>query len=88
SVSLPTFSTDRVRRQAGDAAPPAETPLILVGRDGRRRVVLAADLAAQRAGSRIGMAASKAQALVRDLARGERLSTARSRQTYDDGRLP
>ena len=42
-------------------------PLILVGHDGRRRVVLAADAAAQAAGLRIGMPASKAQALVRDL---------------------
>ena len=40
SVFLPTLSTDRVRRKAGDTAPPPETPLILVGRDGRRRVVL------------------------------------------------
>ena len=43
SVFLPTLSTDRVRRKAADTAPPPETPLILVGRDGRRRVVLAAD---------------------------------------------
>jgi len=42
SVFLPTLSTDRVRRKTGDAAPPPEAPLILVGRDGRRRVVLAA----------------------------------------------
>jgi len=46
------------------AAPPAEAPLVLVGRDGRRRVVLAADAAAQRAGLRVGMPATKAQALV------------------------
>jgi protein ImuB len=67
SVFLPTLSTDRVRRKAGDTAPPPETPLILVGRDGRRRVVLAADAAAQTAGLRIGMPASKAQALVQGL---------------------
>jgi hypothetical protein len=48
-------------------APPPETPLILVGRDGRRRVVLAADVAAQSAGLRAGMPASKAQALVQGL---------------------
>ena len=64
---VPTLSTDRVRRKAGDTAPPPETPLILVGRDGRRRVVLAADAAAQAAGLRVGMPASKAQALVRGL---------------------
>ena len=67
SIFLPTLSTDRVRRKAGDAAPPRETPLILVGRDGRRRVVLAADAAAEAAGLRVGMPATKAQALVRGL---------------------
>src|SRR5882672_10542386 len=64
SLFLPTWSTDRVRRTLGSAAPPAETPLVLVGREGRRRVVLAADTAAQRAGLRVGMNATKAQALV------------------------
>jgi protein ImuB len=67
SVFLPTLSTDRVRRKAGAMAPPPETPLILVGRDGRRRVVLAADAAAQAAGLRVGMPATKAQALVQGL---------------------
>jgi len=64
SLFLPTWSTDRVRRKLGSAAPPAEAPLVLIGRDGRRRVVLAADAAAQRAGLRVGMHATKAQALV------------------------
>jgi protein ImuB len=67
SVFLPTLSTDRVRRKAGDTAPPPETPLILVGRDGKRRVVMAADAAAQAAGLRVGMPATKAQALVQGL---------------------
>src|SRR6202161_2184678 len=67
SVFLPTLSTDRVRRKAGNTAPPPEAPLILVGRDGRRRVVLAADAAAHAAGLRVGMPASKAQALVQGL---------------------
>jgi len=48
----------------GSAAPPAEAPLVLIGREGRRRVVLAADAAAQHAGLRVGMPATKAQALV------------------------
>jgi protein ImuB len=48
----------------GAAAPPAEAPLVLTGRDGRRRVVLALDAAARRAGLRAGMPAAKAQALV------------------------
>src|ERR1700676_265545 len=64
SLFFPTWSTDRVRRKLGSAAPPAEAPLVLIGRDGRRRVVLAADAAAQRAGLRPGMPATKAQALV------------------------
>lgn len=38
-----------------------------MGRDGRRRVVLAADAAAQAAGLYVGMPAGKAQALVRNL---------------------
>lgn len=58
------WPTDRFRRKSGDAAPRPETPLVLIGRDGRRRVVLAADAAARAAGLRIGMPASKAQALV------------------------
>lgn len=56
-----------MRRKSGDASLPRETPLVLVGRDGRRRVVLAADSAAQAAGLRVGMPATKAQALVRGL---------------------
>lgn len=43
---------------------PPDRPLVLVGRDGQRRVVLAADLNAQSAGLRVGMPATKAQALV------------------------
>ena len=64
SLFLPTWSTDRVRRTLGDTAPPPDTPLVLVGRDGRRRVVLAADATARRVGLRVGMPATKAQALV------------------------
>ena len=67
SLFLPSWSTDRVRRNLGDAAPPVETPIVLIGREGRRRVVLAADAAALRAGLRMGTAATKAQALVSGL---------------------
>ncbi len=67
SLFLPTWSTDRVRRQLGGAAPPADVPLVLAGRQGRRRVVLAADGAAQRAGLHTGMTITKAQILVQDL---------------------
>jgi protein ImuB len=64
SLWLPTWPTDRVRRKLGAAALPVEAPLVLIGRDGRRRVVMAADAAAHRAGLRVGMPASKARALV------------------------
>src|SRR5258708_10104222 len=64
SLFLPTWSMDRVRRQLGGAAPPAEAPLVLVGREGRRRVVLPQEAAAQRAGLNAGMAVAKAQILV------------------------
>ncbi len=62
------WPTDRFRRKSGDAAPLPETPLVLVGRNGRRRVVLATDAEAQTAGLRIGMPASKEQALAPNLA--------------------
>ncbi|MBL7599235.1 DNA polymerase Y family protein, partial [Escherichia coli] len=39
-------------------------PLVLIGRDGNRRVVLAADAAAQATGLRAGMPVTKAQVLV------------------------
>jgi protein ImuB len=55
SVFLPTLPTDRIRRKLGADAPPAEAPLVLIGRVGRRRVVLAADAAAQAAGLHVGM---------------------------------
>ena len=45
-VFLPTLGTDRFRAMMGEAAPPPDTLLILVGRDGRRRVVIATDAAA------------------------------------------
>jgi protein ImuB len=64
SLFLPTWSTDRVRRNAGDAAPLAEAPLVLIGRDENRRVVTAADAAAQAAGLRVGTPVTKAQVLV------------------------
>ncbi|WGF91099.1 Y-family DNA polymerase [Marinivivus vitaminiproducens] len=62
SLFLPTWSTDRVRKV--DPALPPEAPLVLLGRDGRRRIVLAADTGAQAAGLRLGMPASLAQVMV------------------------
>ena len=67
SVFLPTWPTDRLRRVAGDAAPSADTPLVVAGREKNQRIVTAADAAAQAAGLRVGMALTKAQILVPDL---------------------
>lgn len=64
SVFLPTWPTDRLRRKAGGAAPPGDAPLIIAGREGSRRIVTAADAAAQALGLRCGMSVAKAQALV------------------------
>lgn len=64
SLFLPSWPTDRLRRTLGAAAPPVESPFVLTGRDGRRRVVLALDAAARRMGLHAGMPAAKAQALV------------------------
>ncbi|WP_449256018.1 DUF6504 family protein [Bosea sp. (in: a-proteobacteria)] len=68
SLFLPSWSIDRLRRKAGEEAPPPEVPLVLIGRDGNRRVVLAADAAARAAGLWPGMPATKAQVLVPGLA--------------------
>jgi protein ImuB len=48
----------------GAAASLAEAPLVLIGREGRQRVILALDAAARRAGLCVGMPVTKAQALV------------------------
>ncbi|MDN5567656.1 MAG: DNA polymerase Y family protein, partial [Paracoccus sp. (in: a-proteobacteria)] len=67
SVYLPNWPIDRLRRQAGDITASAEGALVLAGRVGNRRVVTAACDVAQADGLRVGMAISKAQALVPDL---------------------
>jgi protein ImuB len=53
-----------VRRTPGVAAPPPDVPLALIGRVGRRRVVVAADALARQGGARIGMPAAQAAALI------------------------
>ncbi|MGI4880933.1 MAG: Y-family DNA polymerase [Janthinobacterium lividum] len=76
SLYLPTWPTDRLRRHTGGSPDggtvPSEEggdapPLILVGREGRKRVVVAADAQARSLGIQPGMAASMAQALVTGL---------------------
>src|SRR5690348_710946 len=64
SLFLPTWATDRLRRRLDSTAPPPEVPLVLIGREGRQRVVTAVDRAAQGLGLYPGMAATQAQALV------------------------
>lgn len=51
----------------GPQAPAADKPLVLAGRDGNRRLVMAIDAAAQAVGLHVGMTVSKAQILVQDL---------------------
>ena len=68
SLFLPRWPTDRLRRKSGDDAPSRDVPLVLVGREGRRRVVTALDAAAESLGLRAGMAVAKAQALAPGLA--------------------
>lgn len=64
SVFLPNWPTDRLRRKAGDAALPADAPLIIAGRERNRRIVTAVDSNAQALGLCVGMPVTKAQALV------------------------
>lgn len=63
SLYLPRWPIDRLRRKSGDASPQHEAPLVLIGREGRRRVVTALDGAAESLGLRVGMPVAKAQAL-------------------------
>src|ERR1700737_3277855 len=67
SLYLPTWQTDRLRRKMGAAGPDAAMPLVLVRQTGRRREVVAANAAAIQAGLRVGIPATKAQALMKEL---------------------
>src|SRR5690348_5259740 len=62
SLFLPTWPTDRLRREKGAPAP--DEPLVIGGHDGRRRVVMATDQAAQALGVRPGLPLAEAQARV------------------------
>lgn len=66
SVYFPQLSTERIRRHAGEALP-ADRPLVVVARSGSKRWISGADPIAMKLGLRIGMPASKAQAMVADL---------------------
>ncbi|WP_353683106.1 OB-fold nucleic acid binding domain-containing protein [Mesorhizobium sp.] len=67
SLYLPSWSTDRLRRLTGAASPRADAPLVIVGRDGSRRMVTAADAAAVALGVRVGKALGLPEDLVRAL---------------------
>src|ERR1700742_2621032 len=67
SLYLPTWPTDRLRRKMAASAPDPAMPLVLVSQSGQRREVTAANAAAIETGLRIGMPATKAQALVKEL---------------------
>ena len=68
SLYLPNWPIDRLRRRLGDAAPPPEAPIVLIGRDRRRRLLTACNPAARALGLRSGMAATQAHALAPGLA--------------------
>src|SRR5215204_2080739 len=64
------WSTDRYRKNTGDA-PPRDKPLVIATKIGPRRVIVAADKAAQAVGLRAGLTVAHAQALVPELHVGE-----------------
>jgi len=64
SLYLPNWPIDRLYRRLDAAAPPPDTPVVLVGRDRGRRILAACNPLARTQGLRPGMAASQAQALV------------------------
>jgi protein ImuB len=66
SVYFPFLPTDRIRRH-GEGAIPAEKPLVVISRSGSKRWISAADTAARKAGLRVGMAASRAKAIIDDM---------------------
>jgi protein ImuB len=60
------WPTDRYRKNTGDA-PPRDKPLVMATKIGSRRVIIAADKAAQALGLRAGLTVAHAQALVPEL---------------------
>ncbi|MDC7675558.1 DUF6504 family protein [Asticcacaulis machinosus] len=67
SVYLPFWATDRMRRAMGNTAPSADTPLVLKGAIGSRRIVMAVDDLGVKIGVRIGMPVAKAESLFGNL---------------------
>ncbi|MCT7664742.1 DNA polymerase Y family protein [Shinella kummerowiae] len=67
SLFLPGWPIDRLRRSLGASAPPPDDRLVLVGREGSRRIVTAVSRPAEQAGLRVGMPLTKAHALLPDV---------------------
>lgn len=65
-VFFPLLPTERIRRH-GPEAVPADQPLVVIARSGSKRWVSAADPTASKLGLRVGMPASKAQAMISNL---------------------
>jgi protein ImuB len=70
SLFLPTFATDRLRRERPADAPP-EAPLVTATREGQRRILAAADANSRAVGLDAGMTVAHARALVPDLVLAE-----------------
>jgi protein ImuB len=70
SLYLPTFATDRLRRERPADAPP-EAPLVTATRDGQRRILAATDANSRAIGLNAGMTVTHARALVPDLVLAE-----------------
>jgi protein ImuB len=66
SIYFPFLTTDRVRTHGGEPVSP-DQPLTVVSRSGSKRWISAADKVALQVGLRIGMPASKAQAMISGL---------------------
>ena len=66
SLFLPMWPTDRCRKNTGNA-PPRDRPLVVATKIGPRRVIVAADKAAQGLGLRADLTVAHAQALVPEL---------------------
>ncbi|WP_421566213.1 Y-family DNA polymerase [Ochrobactrum sp. EDr1-4] len=66
SVFFPYLPTERIRRTGGDSVP-ADQPLVVVSKSGAKRWLSAVEPQAIKLGLRVGMPASKAQALVSNL---------------------
>ena len=67
SLFLPGWPIDRLRRALGASAPPPDKRLVLVGREGSRRILTAVSKPAEQAGLRVGMPLTKAHALVPEI---------------------